>query len=73
MRFGNLLSRIETAEYRLGQYLNGEIDKIEELEEERLYFHLDDWQKLTCTDLNLRTVTYLKYANVGNSSMGYCD
>lgn len=73
MRIGTLLSRIETAELRIEQYLNGKINEIEELEEERLYYKLDDWVKSDCKDLNLRTVTYLKYAAPGNSSMGYYD
>ncbi len=45
----------------------------EELEEERLYYHLDDWQKYTCKDLNLRTATYLKYVNPSSISMGIGD
>lgn len=38
MRYGGLLSRLETARQRILDYVNGTIDKIEELEEERLYF-----------------------------------
>ena len=39
IRYGAVLSRIETAKYRLSLYLNGEIERIEELEEPRLYFN----------------------------------
>lgn len=38
IRYGGILSRLETAEYRLDQWLNGSISRIEELEEERLFF-----------------------------------
>jgi hypothetical protein len=38
IRYGGVLSRIETAKYRLTEYLNGEINTLPELEEERLYF-----------------------------------
>jgi len=38
MRYGGLLARIDTAKYRLEQYLSGQLSKIDELEEERLYF-----------------------------------
>jgi len=37
IRYGGVLSRIESTEYRLQEYLNGNVDKIEELAEERLY------------------------------------
>ncbi len=37
IRYGGVLSRIESAQFRLQQWLNGEIEKIEELEAERLY------------------------------------
>ena len=36
VRYGGLISRIETAILRIEEYLNGEIQKIEELEEKRL-------------------------------------
>ena len=36
VRYGGLLSRFETAKTRLSQYLNGELSRIEELEEPRL-------------------------------------
>lgn len=39
IRYGAVLSRIETAKYRLNSYLGGEIERIEELEEPRLYFN----------------------------------
>ena len=38
MRYGGLLARIDTAIERLSDYVNGIIDKIEELEAEKLYF-----------------------------------
>lgn len=38
IRLGGVLERIKSTTYRLNQYLNNEIAKIEELEEERLYF-----------------------------------
>ena len=36
VRYGGLISRIDTAILRIEEYLNGEITKIEELEEKRL-------------------------------------
>lgn len=38
IRYGGLISRFETAKFRLESYLAGEIDSIEELEAERLRF-----------------------------------
>ncbi|UUI04235.1 beta-N-acetylhexosaminidase [Oceanobacillus jeddahense] len=38
IRYGGVLTRIDTVMYRLNQYIEGEISKIGELEEERLYF-----------------------------------
>jgi hypothetical protein len=38
IRYGGVLTRIDTAKKRLDDYINGKIDRIEELEEERLYF-----------------------------------
>lgn len=38
IRYGGLLARIETAVYRLGEWLNGNVLKLEELEEERLRY-----------------------------------
>lgn len=38
IRYGGVLARIDTVIYRLHQYIEGEISKIGELEEERLYF-----------------------------------
>lgn len=76
MRIGTLLGRIDTTRFRLKQYLNGEIDKIEELEQERLYYNLNMplWEKVDHKkDLNVRTATYLKYVNAAYSSMGIDD
>lgn len=39
IRYGGVLARIDTAISRITDYLNGKIDRIEELEEERLYFN----------------------------------
>lgn len=38
LRYGGLLARLETAQHRIQEWLTGQISKIEELEEERLYF-----------------------------------
>jgi hexosaminidase len=38
LRYGGLLARIDSAIKRLHDYLEHKIDKIEELEQERLYF-----------------------------------
>nr|WP_245339240.1 beta-N-acetylhexosaminidase [Paenibacillus shirakamiensis] len=38
LRYGGLLSRIETSMYRLQSFLKGDIDTLEELEEERLKY-----------------------------------
>lgn len=38
LRYGGLLARIETASFRILEYTEGKILKIEELEEERLFF-----------------------------------
>jgi hexosaminidase len=38
IRYGGVLTRLETAKYRIEEYLSGKIEKIEELEAERLYF-----------------------------------
>ena len=39
MRYGSLLIRIESAIEEITAYLNGQMDKLEELEEERLYYN----------------------------------
>ena len=36
IRYGGMIARFETAQLRLGAYLAGTLDRIEELEEERL-------------------------------------
>ncbi len=41
-RYGGMLARFDTAKMRLEMYLAGEIDKIEELEEERLRLDADE-------------------------------
>ncbi|AUJ23667.1 beta-N-acetylhexosaminidase [Virgibacillus dokdonensis] len=39
IRYGGLKNRLDTAIYRIQAYINGQTDRIEELEEERLYYH----------------------------------
>ncbi|WP_331000798.1 hypothetical protein [Radiobacillus kanasensis] len=39
IRYGGLLTRLDTAIYRLNDYIEGRVESIEELEEERLYFN----------------------------------
>lgn len=39
MRYGSLLIRIESAEEEIADYLDGRLDRLEELEEERLYYN----------------------------------
>ncbi|MCC2248590.1 beta-N-acetylhexosaminidase [Virgibacillus sp. AGTR] len=39
IRYGGLKSRLETAIYRINEYVSGEIDFIDELEQKRLYYH----------------------------------
>jgi hypothetical protein len=36
IRYGGIRSRLDTAKYRIDAYLNGECDRLEELEAERL-------------------------------------
>lgn len=36
IRYGGAVMRVDTAIFRLGKYLSGELDRLEELEEERL-------------------------------------
>ncbi|WP_308639500.1 beta-N-acetylhexosaminidase [Paenibacillus silvisoli] len=38
-RYGGLLLNLDTAVKRIADWLNGDVDRIEELEEPRLYFH----------------------------------
>ncbi len=55
MRYGTGIARFETAKIRISDYLNGTIDIIEELEEERLYVdcrnYADDENKFSGTFL----------------------
>ncbi|MEZ0537452.1 beta-N-acetylhexosaminidase [Caldicellulosiruptoraceae bacterium PP1] len=57
IRYGGLISRIKTAKRRISDYLSGEIEKIEELEVERLYFAGRDNKKIYCESLYSRIVT----------------
>ncbi|SFJ51576.1 Glycosyl hydrolase family 20, catalytic domain [Halobacillus dabanensis] len=43
IRYGGVIARLKTAEHRLESWLEGSVDKIEELEEERLY-HDAPWK-----------------------------
>ena len=65
IRIGGLLSQLETAQYLLGEYLDGRIDKIEELEAERLPYGfggnvkadgetilLNRWQRMAGQDIS---------------------
>jgi hypothetical protein len=38
IRYGGVLSRLDSAKYRLNEYLKGHVEQLLELEEERLYF-----------------------------------
>lgn len=71
MKIGTLLSRIETTKYRIEQYLTGKIEKIDELEQERLYYWKYGDEKYT--DLNVYENRYIKYVNVAYSSNGISD
>lgn len=42
IRLGGLQTRIESAKRRIGQYLTGTLERIEELEEERLPYFIDE-------------------------------
>ena len=39
MRYGSLLTRMDSAIEEINMYLDGKLDKIEELEQERLYYN----------------------------------
>jgi len=41
IRIGGVLAQLDTAKYRLAAYLNGEVDRLEELEAERLPYIFD--------------------------------
>ena len=53
LRMGGLLQRIQSAIYRLNDYLKGSINKLEELEQEILYF--DGRKKMTKQVLSVLT------------------
>jgi len=38
MRYGSLQTRIDSAIQEIGMYLDGKLEKLEELEEERLFY-----------------------------------
>ena len=42
-RYGAITARIDTAAYRIESYLNGDVDALEELCEERLKFNRSDF------------------------------
>lgn len=62
IRFGGIRSRIDSTSYRLNQYLNKEVDIIEELEEEILYFsnNVSDDCKL---------VPYVRYQHIATQNI----
>ena len=62
IRYGGVLARIETAILRINDYVEGKIDRIEELEEERLYF---DGMKEKDLDLPVCT----QYNRIATSSL----
>ena len=39
MRYGSIIARIDSAIRQIGMYLDGKLDKIEELEQERLRYN----------------------------------
>lgn len=63
-RFGFILTRIDTAKYRIGEYLKGNIEKIEELEEERLYFRTVGAPEIK--DLSVSAKGYRNYVSVSS-------
>jgi hypothetical protein len=63
IRYGGVMNRIDTAIFRINSYLNGEIQGIEELEEEKLYF--DDRKNNEGKGLG-RCSQYSKIASAGN-------
>ncbi len=62
IRTGGVKARIQTAIKKLTAYINGETDKIEELEEERLYYLAQD-----NVTLQFQEHFYRKIATVNNS------
>ena len=60
LRIGGALLRIQTAERKIRDYLNGDIDKIEELEEKLLWYHSDSTK-----DKLVATQRYAWIASVG--------
>lgn len=62
IRLGGVKSRIDSTKYRLNQYLNNEIDSIEELEEEILYYsnNMDEDTKL---------VSFVKYQHIATQNV----
>ncbi|MGL5692635.1 MAG: beta-N-acetylhexosaminidase, partial [Peptostreptococcaceae bacterium] len=61
IRLGGVKTRIESTKYRLNQYLNNEINKIEELEEEKLYYsnNMDEKSKL---------ISFVKYQHMATQN-----
>ncbi|MCQ2795976.1 MAG: family 20 glycosylhydrolase [Bacilli bacterium] len=65
LRLGGLLARLESTIVRLNKYVNGEIQRIEELEEERLPFdrafaNIHQDSKIIYTNYQLQTITACK-------------
>ena len=59
LRYGALLSRIDSASYRLGQYLSGEISSLPELLEKRLSVNGTDKMPRTTEYLDVVTPSYI--------------
>jgi len=55
-RYGGVLGRIDTAICEIGMYLNGELDSIAELEEERLYYNGNHSSHIYC--INYGKIAY---------------
>ncbi len=53
IRYGGLLARVSTTIDRINQYVAGEIDRIEELEEKRLFFDYNNMSKERLTSCNI--------------------
>ncbi len=62
-RYGGLISRLDTVKLMITQYLNGEIDRIEELEQERLSYIPGREERILHT---FRWARYGKFVTVGD-------
>ncbi|WP_040950886.1 beta-N-acetylhexosaminidase [Gorillibacterium massiliense] len=62
IRYGGVLSRLQTAAFRIGEYVNGKVDRLEELEAERL-----DYMERQTGSLGTERM-YHRIATAGNLS-----